>query len=207
MKRIGIMGGTFDPIHQGHLMIGKQAYEEYHLDCVWYMPSRTPPHKKDHPVTAAEHRCAMVEEAIRPFPYFLLSDFELERTQGNTYTADTLRLLKEQYPQVEFYFIVGADSVMDIEKWYQPDYVLQAVTFLAAERECEDTERSLGEQIRYLTKKYHANILRLHCVELDVASEDIRRAVAEGESVAELVPASVLSYIKKHSLYTKENIR
>ena len=80
MGRIGIMGGTFDPIHNGHIMLGRQAYEEYDLDCIWYMPSRIPPHKKDHTITAAKDRLAMTAAAIAPYPYFKLSDFELRRT-------------------------------------------------------------------------------------------------------------------------------
>ena len=85
MKKIGIMGGTFDPIHNGHLSIGKQAYLEYHLDEVWFMPSGHPPHKKDHFVTDAVHRCAMTKLAITDYPYFQFSDFEVKRA-GNTYT-------------------------------------------------------------------------------------------------------------------------
>ena len=171
MKKIGIMGGTFDPIHNGHIMLGRQAYEEYDLDCIWYMPSRIPPHKKDHTITAAKDRLAMTAAAIAPYSYFKLSDFELRRTGGNTYTADTLRLLKEEYPDVEFFFIAGADSIMDIEKWYHPEYVLPAVTFLAAAREHEEADRSLDEQISYLTQKYQAHILRLHCREMDVGGD------------------------------------
>lgn len=80
MKKIGIMGGTFDPIHNGHIMLGRQAYEEYDLDCIWYMPSRIPPDKKDHTITAAKDRLAMTAAAIAPYSYFKLSDFELRRT-------------------------------------------------------------------------------------------------------------------------------
>ena len=129
MKKIGIMGGTFDPIHSGHLMLGKQAYEEYDLDCVWYMPSRQPPHKKDHGITPAALRLEMVNLAVERTPFFSCSDFELRRKDGNTYTADTLRLLKEEYPDTEFYFIVGADSIFDIEKWYHPELVMKLADF------------------------------------------------------------------------------
>ena len=208
MKKIGIMGGTFDPIHNGHIMLGRQAYEEYDLDCIWYMPSRIPPHKKDHTITAAKDRLAMTAAAIAPYPYFKLSDFELRRTGGNTYTADTLRLLKEEYPDVEFFFIAGADSIMDIEKWYHPEYVLPAVTFLAAAREHEEADRSLDEQISYVNQKYQAHILRLHCREMDVASAEIRAAFRAGHAadVRSLVPKEVCQYIEQHGLYQEVNV-
>ena len=162
MKKIGIMGGTFDPIHNGHIMLGRQAYEEYDLDCIWYMPSRIPPHKKDHTITAAKDRLAMTAAAIAPYSYFKLSDFELRRTGGNTYTADTLRLLKEEYPDVEF----------------------------------------------YLTQKYQAHILRLHCREMDVASAEIRAAFRAGHAadVRSLVPKEVCQYIEQHGLYQEVNV-
>ena len=204
MKRIGIMGGTFDPIHLGHLMLGRQAHEEYGLDCIWYMPSKNPPHKKDHLITSAEDRCAMIAAAIRGNPFFELSDFEMKRSGENTYTADTLRLLKEEYPDTEFYFIVGADSIRDIESWYHPEYVLRAVTFLAAGRELEEQRRSLDAQIRYLSEKYGAKILRLHCMEMDVASADIRSRIAGGcsqEEIESMVPEAVAAYIRESGLY------
>lgn len=201
MKKIGLMGGTFDPIHLGHLMIGQQALEEYGLDEIWYMPSRIPPHKKDHTITPAKDRCAMVQAAIAPYPGFVFSDFELKRTEGNTYTADTLRLLKEEYPAYEFYFIVGADSIHDIEKWYHPEYVLREVIFLAADREYDNPVRSLEDQIAYLTKKYNARIYRLHCRMMNIASAEIRERLANQRPVTDLIPESVLSYIRTHDLY------
>ncbi len=201
MKKIGLMGGTFDPIHLGHLMIGQQAQEEYGLDEVWYMPSRIPPHKKDHKITSAQDRCAMVQAAIAPYPGFVFSDFELKRTEGNTYTADTMRLLKEEYPEYEFYFIVGADSIHDIEKWYHPEYVLKEVCFLAADREYENPVRSLEDQIAYLTKKYNARIYRLHCRMMNIASAEIRERLAGNQPVEDLIPESVLTYIREHDLY------
>ena len=90
MKKIGIMGGTFDPIHLGHLNIAEQAYREYGLDCIWFMPSRIPPHKHDHRITSPEDRVAMIQAAISPYPYFVCSDYELRRESGNTYTADRI---------------------------------------------------------------------------------------------------------------------
>ena len=153
MKKIGIMGGTFDPIHSGHLMLGKQAYEEYDLDCVWYMPSRQPPHKKDRHITSPADRLEMVRLAVESTPFFSCSDFELCRTEENTYTADTLLLLKQAYPDTEFYFIVGADSIFDIEKWYHPEIVMKNAVILAADRACGHDDVPFSRQIEYLTKK------------------------------------------------------
>lgn len=195
------MGGTFDPIHFGHLMLGRQAFKEYKLDEVWYMPSRQPPHKAGQHITSSSERLAMVELAIRDMPYFKLSDFELKRMQGNTYTADTLRLLKETYSDTEFFFIVGADSLFDIEKWYHPDQVLRLTTFLIAERELGDRDKTLDEQVDYLEEKYNANILRLHSKEKDISSEEIRRTIQLGGTVESLIPDAVYAYIKENNLY------
>lgn len=201
-KRIGIMGGTFDPIHLGHLMLGRQAYEEYELDCVWYMPSKRPPHKKDHDITSPKERCEMIEAAIEGTSYFRLSDFELKRSGENTYTADTLRLLNETYPSFEFYFILGADSIRDIESWYHPEDVLQSAVLLAAERPLEEQRRTMDAQIEYLKDKYGAKILRLHCQEIDVASAEIRDRIAKGLSTEGMLPKPVIAYIEQHDLYS-----
>lgn len=200
MANIGIMGGTFDPIHNGHLLLGKQAYLEYGLDRIWYMPSGQPPHKKDHAVTAAEDRLAMVELAVNTTPYFKLSDFEVTR-EGTTYTAQTLKLLRNLYPEDTFSFIIGADSLYEIEKWYHPEQILSAVTILVAEREYSKDHRSMDEQISYLSQKYSCSILKLHCSEVDISSESIRDMVRHGQSITGLVPQNVEEYILSHHLY------
>ncbi len=203
MSKIGILGGTFDPVHNGHLLLGRQAYSEYHLDEIWYMPSGQPPHKKDHHVTAAEHRCAMVRLAIAGNHGFCLSEFETRR-EGNTYTAQTLALLKRQYPQHEFFFIIGADSLYQIENWYHPEKVLAMAEILAADREYQPDHPSMEDQIRYLTQRFGGRIRRLHCREMDVSSEDIRNKVRAGKPIAGLVPPEVESYIYENHLYTEE---
>lgn len=201
MKRVGIVGGTFDPIHYGHLMLGRQAFEEYHLDEVWYMPSRQPPHKKSLAVSPAGDRAFMVLLAIEGIPYFSLSEFELKREHGNTYTADTLSLLTKLHPDTDFFFIVGADSVYEIETWYRPDLVLEQATILAAHRDYEDDRLSLEKQIDYLQKKYHARIFKLHCREFDAASAEIRTRIAEDKTIEGLLPPSVEEYIRSRGLY------
>lgn len=163
MAKIGIMGGTFDPIHNGHLLIGRQAKEEYQLDQVWFMPSGQPPHKKDHPVTDAKIRWEMAKLALDALKEdaFFLSDFEIRRA-GNTYTAQTLTLLKQQYPGHCFYFIIGADSLYEIEQWYHPEQVMEQAVLLVADREYEFFHPRLEKQMTYLKTKYHADIFRLH---------------------------------------------
>lgn len=200
MADIGIMGGTFDPIHNGHLLLGKQAYKEYHLNEIWFMPVGKPPHKSEHRVTAVEERCEMVRLAIAKYPYFVFSDFEAKRS-GNTYTAQTLRLLKEAYPQHQFYFIVGADSLYEIEQWYHPEEVMAQTTLLVAGREYEGAPRTLDEQITYLGEKYGASIRRLHCEEVDISSAELREMEARGRRLYKYVPKSVEEYIVTRGLY------
>lgn len=202
MAEIGIMGGTFDPIHNGHLLLGRQAYKEYKLDEIWFMPSGTPPHKKDHVVTPAEHRMEMVRLAIRDYPYFVCSDFEVWR-QGNTYTAETLRLLHEQYPEHCFYFIAGADSLYQIENWYHPQEVMRQVVLLVAEREYEEAPCSIEEQADYLKRIYRADIRFLHCPEVDISSGELREMAAQGKELGPYVADSVKAYIHAHRLYEK----
>ena len=200
MAHIGLMGGTFDPVHNGHLLLGKQAYEEQGLDCVRFMPSGQPPHKRDRQVTSAADRCAMVKLAIEGQPGFVFSDFEVSR-EGCTYTAQTLALLREAYPADDFSYIIGADSLYEIESWYHPEVVLSAVPLLVASREYDHDHLPLQSQIAYLTSRYGARICLLHCGEVDIASNTVRRLVAQGQSIRDYVPKAVEEYIRSRHLY------
>lgn len=203
MKKIGILGGTFDPIHNGHLRIGNSAYQEFGLESIWFMPSGIPPHKKDHKVTEGEMRRDMVKLAIADTPYFQYSDFEMNR-KGNTYTAQTLTLLREAYREHEFYFIIGADSLYQIEQWYRPQLVMKQAVILAAGRAYGMWHRSFEEQICYLTERYKARIYPLHIPEMDISSEEIRAAVAQGRSIRKYVPDAVADYIDARGLYRQK---
>ena len=164
------------------------------------MPSGHPPHKRDHAVTDAEDRCEMTKLAIRDYPYFRFSDFEVKR-QGNTYTAQTLTLLNEQYPDSRFFFIIGADSLFEIENWYMPERIMAQAVLLVAGRAYSRASRSLDDQILYLRERYHSEIYRLHLEEMDVASVRLRRMAAEGQNLRPYVPTAVWEYIKTHHLY------
>ena len=166
------------------------------------MPSRQPPHKKDRHITSPADRLEMVRLAVESTPFFACSDFELCRTEGNTYTADTLLLLKQAYPDTEFYFIVGADSIFDIEKWYHPEIVMKNAVILAADRACGHDDVPFNRQIEYLTKKYDARICRLHSRRMDVSSQLLRQKIQNGEQVSRYIPDPVVQFIRERRLYS-----
>ena len=173
-KRVGIMGGTFDPIHHAHIALAECAKAQLSLDEVWFMP--------------AGH------------PGFRLSRLEMERS-GETYTSETLTILHARYPDVHFYFIVGSDSLYQLERWHAPETILRLATLVAAEREYADRPRSFGAQVRYLEECYGADVAVLPFEEMDISSTEIRARAARGEDITALVPAAVATYIEAHQLY------
>ena len=160
MKRTGIMGGTFNPIHNGHLTIAQRAKEQFSLDKVLFMPSGVPYMKNLREVLPASVRCEMTSLAIRNIPYFELSDMEAV-TEENTYTCHTLQKLKSLHPDTDYYFILGADSLYAIEEWRHPELIFRACTILAAGRtekadddsKAHSTQKQLVKQAQYLREK------------------------------------------------------
>jgi nicotinate-nucleotide adenylyltransferase len=199
MKRVGIMGGTFNPIHNGHLFLAEHAYEQAGLDYVLFMPTLNPPHKADMSIATPEHRINMVREAIKSNPHFILSNLELNRP-GMTYTSDTLQVLKEIEPDTDFYFIVGGDSLMMMSKWKDPQTVFNLSTIVVGGRELSSKEQ-VKEQIKYLKNTYKGNIIHLDMPLLEISSEGIRNRLAKGKSIRYYVPEVVASYIKENNLY------
>lgn len=199
MKKVGIMGGTFNPIHVGHLMLAENAYAYCGLDEIWFMPSADPPHKKDQDVLGYEHRSRMTELAIEGIPYFKKTDFEAQRHE-RSYTAETLRLLREKYPDIEFYFIMGADSLFQIETWYEPAKVMAQAALLVAVRDHHSNEE-MRKQIEYLTEKYQAKIYLMNMPGIDLSSNLIRHRTANNETIRFFVTESVRKYILEHNLY------
>ena len=159
-KRIGIMGGTFDPIHIGHLILGETAYEQFQLDEVLFMPSGNPPHKRNRAHRATDdQRCEMVKRAIASNPHFSLSLEEMNEN-GFTYTYRTLERLNKKHPNTEYYFILGADSLFDFDEWKEPARICQAGIIVVATRN-HTKEEALDETISYLTKKYNGSFKKL----------------------------------------------
>ena len=198
--KIGIMGGTFNPIHNAHLMMAQAAYEQYKLDEIWFMPSAKPPHKNQDEIAEKEHRKRMVQFAIDKIPQFKISNIEYKRA-GKTYTYDTLVELKKEREDAHFYFIMGGDSLAQFEQWYHPELVIKQAVLLAAARPYEKEHPNFEKQVKYLQEKFDARIGVIRFEEMDVSSRQIRKAVALGQSIKDLVPGPVAGYIRIHGLY------
>lgn len=202
--KIGIMGGTFDPIHNGHLSLAKSAYRMFRLDEVWFLPNGNPPHKEKRSLKEhVEDRGNMVDLAIEKFPYFKLCEYEMQRKEPS-YSYETMETLKRKYPDHEFYFIIGADSLFSLEFWKCPERLLKVVTVLAAYRGEKDTAEKMDQQIRYLNQKFGSDIRLLAAPMLSISSGEIRGRIAKSglEIVRELpIPEKVAAYIKEKGLY------
>lgn len=199
MNKVGIMGGTFDPIHNGHLFLAEHAYEKAKLDYVLFMPTMNPPHKADIKVESAEHRLNMVRLAIEDNPHFRLSDLEFQR-HGITYTSDTLKVLKEKNPDTEYYYIVGGDSLMMMDRWMDPQTVFDLSTIVVGARK-HYSENALENKVKQLEDTFNGRILVLDMPLIEVSSVNIRERVESGKSIRYYVPDAVMSYINDNKLY------
>ena len=199
MKRYGMMGGTFNPIHLAHLYIAYEAKETLNLDKVIFMVAGNPPHKKESQVIDSNYRYDMVKMAIKDYPGFEISDYEIQK-QGYSYTYETLKYLKGDEGDVEVFFIAGADSLMDIEKWKNPELVLSNCTFVAFNRG-EYNKETLEVQKKKLQDKYNSNIILLDISNLDISSSMIRERIINGKRVDFFMHEKVMKYIEQNNLY------
>lgn len=200
IRKLAIMGGTFDPIHMGHLVTAEEVRHEFQVDEVIFVPTGHPPHKSHINMTTCEHRYLMTVLATAANPYFKVSRIEMER-EGVTYTIDTIKELKCIYGnEVELYFITGADAVQKILSWKESEELLQICNFVAVTRPGYNKEE-LIQQIEELNKQYKTNIYFLEVPALAISSSDIRRRLKEMKPIKYLVPQEVENYIKKHELY------
>lgn len=188
-KRIGILGGSFNPPHLGHLMMAEQVCQQLELDEVWFMPTAKPPHAPGKQTIASMHRVEMVKRAIADNPQFKLQAYEVNRG-GKNYSIDTMRYFVETYPQVTFYFIVGEDSVNDLPTWKDFETLLNLVQFVGIKRP--------GYQL-----SHHAlPVIWVDSPLIEISSTDIRLRVCLDQSIRYQVPNSVAEYIYQENLYS-----
>jgi len=198
-QKAGILGGTFDPIHNGHLFIAQTALEEVELDRVVFVPSGRPPHKTHQRITESAHRLKMLQKAIQSNPYFECSTCEIDNEKIG-YTYDLLEKMKQNNPDVDFYFIMGADSFMDIKSWYRYNALLTLAGFIVMKRKGYDAQL-LDHQAHHFSQKQQEKIIILDSPKLEISSSDIRNRVNLGKSIKYLVPEEVERYIESNRLY------
>lgn len=186
--KIGILGGTFNPIHYGHLILGEQVCGQLGLRKVIFVPSYISPHKSAHRMTLSQHRFRMVELAVKENPHFCVSDIEIKR-KGKSYTVDTLKQIKQQYSHAELFFICGSDLVSELPSWKNLDKILKMAKFVLAKRP------GFGKR---LTGK---SFLRINVAQVDISSSLIRSLVEKDKSIRYLTPDSVVEYIEQNKLY------
>ena len=197
--RVGVLGGTFDPIHIGHLVAAEEVRAQLRLDRVVFVPAGLPPHKLTEHISSVAHRLAMVKLAIASNPYFTVSRVDIDRF-GPCYTVDTIELLRDEWGgDVELYFIMGSDSLADIVTWHQPERLIRLCRLAVMGRpgyrvDVEELERLLPG----ITSRIHF----INSPQLDISSTDIQRRVRQGLPIKYQVPEAVEDYIYEHELYT-----
>ena len=202
MRKVGIMGGTFDPIHIGHLILGENAYLQFGLDKVVFMPSGNPPHKKERDGGTDLQRMDMVKLAIASNTHFEISDIEMNE-EGYTYTYRTLEKLVKEHPDTEYYFIIGADSLFYFDTWKNPQRIADACTLVVATRNHTSDEK-LDEKIEFVRKRFNATIEKLDTENIDCSSSQIRSWIKEGHTVKYYVPDTVINYIHTYHVYAEK---
>lgn len=186
--KIGILGGTFNPIHYGHLILGEQVLGQLGLDRVIFVPSFIPPHKKNDAVVEAAHRLRMVRLAVGRNAHFAVSDIEIRR-RGKSYTVDTLRQICRKYREAELFFICGSDLVSELPTWKNLDEILRMAKFVLAKRP------GFGKRLS------GKSFLKIDVAQVDISSSLIRDLIHRGNSIRYLTPEGVVEYIEKHGLY------
>jgi len=196
-QSVAIIGGSFDPIHYGHLLLGEQAGERYRPELVIFVPNRFSPLKSQANISAAQDRYAMAELAVADNPRFAVCDCELDRP-APSYSIDTIRALQQSVPPgVEILFVTGADSILELPEWREPDAILDESRVVAARRPGFDLQRMSA----VLGPQRASKIELLDMPMVDISSTDIRQRVIQGRSIRYLTPPVVIDYIKRHNLY------
>jgi len=203
MKKIGIMGGTFNPIHMGHLLLAQWAMDFQKLEEIWFIPTGCSYMKENSDNITALERLQMTGLAVNNNPFMKVLDLEVKR-EGYTYTYETMEELHNRYPEYHFYFIFGADCLFSIEKWKFPERIFANCSIIAAVRENCDLSL-MKNKIEELRAQYQADIVLLPFLQLEISSTMIRERVAMGQNIRYLVPDEVISYIEEKGLYGYES--
>ncbi len=199
MSKIAFFGGTFDPIHLGHVNLAKAAVKECALDRLIFVPNYISPFKQGQSVTSGVARSEMIQSVLTTDPKFALSTYELERT-GPSYTYDTLRHFRDTCPAAEVHFVIGFDSVLTIDTWYHGEDILREYPLITALRPGVSAKEGF-RQIEWYREQYGSRIEVLSIEPFDASSTEIRLMVQRGEHISDLVPPSVEKYIEEHELY------
>lgn len=200
--RIGIFGGTFNPIHTGHLILAEQCRDQAELHEVWFLPSYHPPHKATSDIARFEQRCDMIELATAGHPSFRLERIEKELPPPS-YTAETLAELIRRHPEHEFHLLMGADQLPDLPIWYEPVRLVEQAGLIVVPRPgvmlwtAERLAKALGVDVEKIRLRFAA------CPMIEIASRELRRAIADGMSVRYLLPRAVEEYIRERKLYAR----
>lgn len=192
--RVGIMGGTFDPVHTGHLLAAELAREAAGLDEVWFMPSFVPPHKEKGPAATPEERLEMVRLAVEGHPHFRVTDIEI-RKGGTSYTVETVELLNTEFPDVDFSYIIGADMVMYLPKWYRIEDIVSRISFIGLERPGYQLE------LEELPANVRNRVKLVPMLQMELSSTEVRQRRREGRTVRYMVPERVRHYMEGKRLY------
>jgi len=205
LKKIGILGGTFNPIHSMHIKMADKSKELLKLNQVIFIPSANPPHKSGPEIESFHHRFNMVELAIEGMEGFSVSNIENKINNKKSYTVDTLRALKLIYPGDILYFIVGSDCVFQVETWNNTDEIFKLCELIVFERPEVSTSEELFEKIDYLQKKYSAKIHYIGAFTENVSSSEIRDKINENINAVKDLNNKIMKYIKSNNLYKEEN--
>ena len=204
-KRIGLMGGSFDPIHYGHLVLAEEMRSKLSLDKVIFIPVGRAPHKSAEHMTKPRQRYDMAMVATLDHLKFEVYASEVERDEVTSSFETVSRIVDTSAPEDEFFFIAGADALMELESWRSIEVLLKMVTFVGAARPGTDQE-ILIQKMAQLRQRYGASVRIVELPELEISSTDLRQRIRLGQSVKYLMPESVALYIEKHKLYLKESL-
>jgi nicotinate-nucleotide adenylyltransferase len=197
-KQVALMGGTFDPVHMGHLKVAQCIYDELHFEKIVFLPAAIPPHKVGRDCASATDRLAMLRLALAKYPYFRLDEMEIKKG-GLSYTFETISAIRKKHPNDDVYFLIGADSLVQLDTWYHSKELIDEVKFVVAKRpgykpDMEKLEYQFGPG-------FMDKLIFVNTVSMNISSTKIRERVRQGKKITGLVTPEVEQYILEHQLY------